>query len=124
MAAGAAGPPLLPGYQPLDLFVTVTDFHGHPERLRLHSPAEGAEREHRITLSFRKEAGVECQLAGQADLVFAARATASFPGAFPPFQVSELDKVLAAKERHWPGRETFLARALPRHVAIGDAKSA
>jgi patatin-related protein len=124
MAAGPAGPPLLPVYQPLDLFVTVTDFHGHPERLRLHSPPEVAEREHRITLSFRKEAGVECRLADQADLVFAARATASFPGAFPPFQVGELDKVLEMKQRAWPGRETFLARALPRHVAIGDVEGA
>jgi patatin-related protein len=124
MATGAPGAPLLPAYQPLDLFVTVTDFHGHPERLRLHSPAEVAEREHRITLSFRKEAGVECRLAEEADLVFAARATASFPGAFPPFQVRELDAVLEKKRRHWPGRETFLARALPRHVAIGDVDSA
>ncbi|MDB5694265.1 MAG: patatin-like protein [Alphaproteobacteria bacterium] len=124
MAAGPAGPPLLPAYQPLDLFVTVTDFHGHPERLRLHSPPEVTEREHRITLSFRKEAGVECRLAEQTDLVFAARATASFPGAFPPFQAGELDAVLAKQHRSWPGRETFLARVLPRHAAIGDAESA
>lgn len=124
MAAGPASPPLLPAYQPLDLFVTVTDFHGHPERLRLHSPSEALEREHRLTLAFRKEAGVQCRLAEQADLVFAARATASFPGAFPPFQVKELDAVLEKKRRPWPGRETFLARTLPRHVAIGDVESA
>jgi patatin-related protein len=124
MAAGPAGPPLLPAYQPLDLFVTVTDFHGHPERLRLHSPPEVTEREHRITLAFRKEAGIECRLAGQADLVFAARATASFPGAFPPFQVGELDAVLEKRGEAWPGRETFLARVLPRQVAIGDVEGA
>jgi patatin-related protein len=124
MAAGEVGPPLLPAYQPLDLFVTVTDFHGHPERLRLHSPPEVTEREHRITLSFRKEAGVECRLAERAELVFAARATASFPGAFPPFQVGELDKVLEDRGQSWPGRAEFLVRALPRHVAIDDAESA
>ncbi|HEY1604559.1 MAG TPA: patatin-like protein [Allosphingosinicella sp.] len=124
MATGPASPPLLPAYQPLDLFVTVTDFRGHPERLRLHSPPEAMEREHRITLSFRKEAGVECRLADRADLVFAARATASFPGAFPPFQVRELDAVLEERRQPWPGRETFLARVLPRHVAIGDVESA
>jgi patatin-related protein len=124
MAARPAGPPLLPIYQPLDLFVTVTDFHGHPERLRLHSPPEAVEREHRIILSFRKESGVECRLAEQADLVFAARATASFPGAFPPFQVGELDAALKKRGQPWPGRETFLAAALPRHVAIGDVESA
>src|SRR3546814_37976 len=43
MAAGPVGPPLLPHYQPLDLFVTVTDFHGPPERLRPPPPPEVAE---------------------------------------------------------------------------------
>src|SRR3954452_22419883 len=95
MAAGEPGPPPPPGSQPLDLFVTVTDFHGHPERLRLHSPAEASEREHRLTLSFRKEAGTECMFPEPVAFVFAARATAIFPGAFPPFQVAELDAVLA-----------------------------
>src|SRR4051812_39015678 len=124
MAAAPPGPPLLPGYQPLDLFVTVTDFHGHPEALRLHSPAAAEEREHRVILSFRKEAGETCRLADIADLVFAARATASFPGAFPPFRVGELDAVLAARGAAWPGRAAFLARALPRHAAAGDIDSA
>ncbi|MEA3036072.1 MAG: hypothetical protein QOH04_1837 [Sphingomonadales bacterium] len=124
MAAGPPGPPLLPDYQPLDLFVTVTDFHGHPETLRLHSPPVAEEREHRVTLAFRKEAGVECRLADPAELAFAARATASFPGAFPPFRVGELDAALAARGRAWPGRNAFLARALPRHFALGDADNA
>ncbi|HEY6916726.1 MAG TPA: patatin-like protein [Allosphingosinicella sp.] len=118
------GPPLLPAYQPLDLFVTVTDFHGYPERLRLHSPAEVVEREHRVTLSFRKEGGGLPRIADAPELAFAARATASFPGAFPPFQVKELDAALAARGQPWPGREAFLKRALPRHVAIGDVDSA
>jgi patatin-related protein len=124
MRAQAPGPPLLPDYQPLDLFVTVTDFHGHPERLRLHSPAEASEREHRLTLSFRKPAGTACGLAETAALVFAARATASFPGAFPPFQARELDAVLKARGGAWPGREAFLTRVLPRQAAIGEADSA
>ena len=34
MAKAPRGPRLLPAGQPLDLFVTVTDFRGHPERLR------------------------------------------------------------------------------------------
>jgi patatin-related protein len=124
MAKQPSGEPLLPDYQPLDLFVTVTDFHGHPERLRLHSPPEVTEREHRVTLAFRDDGGSERSLADSAALTFAARATASFPGAFPPFQVSELDKVLADTARSWPGRDAFLARALPRHAAIGDIQSA
>jgi Protein of unknown function (DUF3376) len=47
------------------------------------------------------------------DLVFAARATASFPGAFPPFTVAELDRVLAEDKRDWPERDAFLTRVLP-----------
>ncbi|MGS1017926.1 patatin-like protein [Allosphingosinicella humi] len=124
MAKGPVGPPLLPHYQPLDLFVTVTDFHGHPERLRLHSPPEVTETEHRLTLSFRDRGGVDRRLADAPELVFAARATASFPGAFPPFRVTELDEVLKSRERAWPGRAAFLRHALPRHWAIGDAENA
>ena len=115
MKRGETGPPLLPHYQPLDLFVTVTDFHGHPERLRLNSPAEVLETEHRLILSFRDNGGSERRLADPAELAFAARATASFPGAFPPFRVAELDEVLEKREQSWAGRETFLRRALPRH---------
>jgi patatin-related protein len=124
MAAGPAGPTLLPEHQPLDLFVTVTDFHGHPERLRLHSPPEVTEVEHRLILSFRKEAGPGAPLAEAPALAFAARATASFPGAFPPFRVGELDGVLAATGRAWTGRDAFLARALPHRTAIGDVEAA
>jgi patatin-related protein len=124
MDKGRPGPPLLPAYQPLDLFVTVTDFHGSPERLRLHSPEEVSEREHRLILSFRDEGGNGRRLADPAELAFAARATASFPGAFPPFQVGELDKVLAKREQAWPGRTAFLESALPRHVSAGDEETA
>ena len=124
MATGPRGAPLLPDYQPLDLFVTVTDFNGHPQRLRLHSPAEAAETEHRLILSFRDEGGSARRLAAAPELVFAARATASFPGAFPPFRVGELDGALARRGQHWPTRETFLEHALPRHSAIGNAESA
>lgn len=122
MAASPAGPPLLPHYHPLDLFVTVTDFYGYAERLRLNSPEEVIEQEHRLILVFRK-AGPG-PLADAAELTFAARATASFPGAFPPFQVGELDSVLGERNRAWPGRGDFLARALPRQTALGAAESA
>lgn len=124
MAAAPPGRPLLPAYQPLDLFVSVTDFNGYPERLRLNSPPEVIEREHRMTLSFRDPGGEGRRLADPASLAFAARATASFPGAFPPFRVAELDAALAARGDGWPERESFLARALPRHMAIGDADQA
>jgi patatin-related protein len=123
MAAGPAGPSLLPRFHPLDLFVTVTDFHGYPERLRLNSPPEVVEQEHRLILSFRRETG-EAELADAAELTFAGRATASFPGAFPPFQIAELDAVLAERGRAWPGRADFLKTALPQRSLTGDAQEA
>ena len=124
MAKGPTGDPLLPDYQPLDLFVTVTDFHGYPERLRLNSPPEVMETEHRLTFAFQDPGGGGRRLADSAELTFAARATASFPGAFPPFRVNELDQCLEKRRQDWPGRAAFLARALPRRAALGEAEEA
>ncbi|MFS0735869.1 patatin-like protein [Sphingomonas sp. 1P06PA] len=124
MAASPCGAPLLPDGQPLDLMVTVTDFHGHPERLTLNTPAEIVETEHRLTIGFSDRGEQSRTLGDAAALAFAARATASFPGAFPPFGVAEMDRVLAETRRGWPNRETFLASALPRHHAIGAAEKA
>lgn len=122
MAAAPAGPRLLPPGQPLDLFVTVTDFAGHPELLRLNSPKEVIETEHRLVLGFHDHGGD--RLADAAELVFAARATSSFPGAFPPFRVGELDAALADRGVAWPGRDAFLHRVLPRQAAVGMAEQA
>lgn len=116
MAAGTRTPPLLPPVQPLDLFVTVTDYHGAPERLHLHSPAEITETEHRLVIDFNDpgaDAGCDRHLADIAELTFAARATASFPGAFPPARIDEVDRVLKARGHAWPGRAAFLARIFP-----------
>src|SRR4051812_39710789 len=124
MEAGPRGDPLLPDYQPLDLFVTVTDFHGYAELLRLNSPPEVIETEHRLTLSFQDPGGAGRCLADPAELAFAARATASFPGAFPPFQVGELDRCLAERRQPWPGRAAFLERAMPQRAARGEAEEA
>ncbi|HEY0012648.1 MAG TPA: patatin-like protein [Allosphingosinicella sp.] len=114
MKREGTGAPLLPPGHPLDLSVTVTDFRGFPQRLRLNSPPEVLETEHRLTLSFRSEGGG--RLAPVPDLVFAARATASFPGAFPPFEAAELDAALESRGAAWPSRTAFLERALQRPV--------
>jgi patatin-related protein len=124
MAAAPRGPRLLPPGQPLDLFVTVTDFTGHPERLALHSPAEVMEIEHRLVFPFTDGGAAVDRLAHPAELAFAARATSSFPGAFPAFTVAELDGVLAARGRAWRGRERFLRRVLPRHALARAAETA
>ena len=124
MAASERGPRLLPPDHPLDLFVTVTDFTGHPERLRLNSPPEVVETEHRVVIDFCDSGEAVDTLAPLPELAFAARATSSFPGAFPPFTVAELDGVLKARRKGWPGRRQFLARVLPRQFAAGATDKA
>lgn len=117
MAAGTPGPPLIPPGLPLDLFVTVTDFNGRPERLALHSPAAIVETEHRLVIDFHGASG---GIGDPAELAFAARATASFPGAFPPTRIAEIDTVLAGRGAAWPGRAAFLARIFPRRAMRGQ----
>jgi patatin-related protein len=114
MAQGDAGPPLLPPGHPIDLFTTATDFAGHAQRIALHDPAWVEEREHRVDLGFQTKVGA-APLAPLPELVFAARATASFPGAFPPLQVAEIDALMALRGEAWPTRDAFLARILPAH---------
>lgn len=116
MAGAEATPPLLPPQQPLDLFVTVTDYHGAGVRLALHSPAEITETEHRLIFGFHSAGAApdgRRHLADPADLTFAARATASFPGAFPPARLSEVDALLAARGLDWPGRAAFITKNFP-----------
>src|SRR3546814_8406994 len=84
---------MIPEGHPLDLFVTVTDFDGHPERLRLNNPPEVVETEHRLNIGFPARGIADRTLGDIAELTLAARATASFPGAFPPLTVREWDKV-------------------------------
>ena len=114
--------PLIPPGLPLDLFVTVTDFHGRPEALTLHSPPSIVETEHRLIIDFQSSGeGMSPRTIGDpAELAFAARATASFPGAFPPAQVGEIDAVLAERKAAWPGRAAFLRRIFPRRAALGQ----
>lgn len=119
MAKGKRGPRLLPPGQPLDLFVTVTDFIGHPERIQLNSPPEVIETEHRVVVGFTDGGHDRDELAPVAELAFTARATSSFPGAFPAFRPAELDAVLEERGIDWPGRPAFLARILPRQAAAG-----
>lgn len=119
---GEQGPTLLPFGQPLDLFVSATDFYGYSESLRLHSPREVVETEHRLTFSFHSKGYAGVELASPPELAFAARATASFPGAFPPFRIDELDRVLAERNIYWPERDQWLRTALPKHYRQGIAE--
>ena len=117
-----AGPPLLPPGHPLDLLVTATDFNGHLEDLKLNSPPVVEESEHRLAIAFRRTAPAAHgeDLAERAELVFAARATASFPGAFPPLMLGEIDSLTAERGMTWLGRDAFLKRVMPSHWKRGQ----
>ena len=122
MAKATSGAPLVPPGHPVDLFVTTTDFRGHNELLRLNSPPVVEETEHRMPISFRGVAGEDTGhgLADPLELVLAARATASFPGAFPPLVLDEIDRLAASEGHHWDNRGEFLARIMPMHVRDGS----
>lgn len=118
MQASPTEDPLLPPGHPLDLYVTATDFHGYLSLLRLNSPPVVEESEHRMPIFFRSRtpgvAGVP--LANPLELAFAARATASFPGAFPPLQLKEIDRLAERDHHDWPERDEFLQRIMPNHL--------
>jgi patatin-related protein len=122
MATGETREPLLPPGHPLDLFVTTTDFRGHPQALRLNSPEQIEESEHRLSIGFRSAtpAGSGHALASPLELVLAARATASFPGAFPALQLGEIDALAAERGDLWPSRTAFVERVMPEHSHKGD----
>ncbi|TGX56022.1 patatin-like protein [Sphingomonas gei] len=124
MAAGPRYKRLLPAGQPLDLFVTVTDFRGHPEELRLNSPAHVIETEHRLVFRFTDHGAEGVAFADPAGLAFAARATSSFPGAFPPATVEEMDSFLAERGTAWPERDSFLESVLPQQWSDNRAENA
>jgi patatin-related protein len=114
MAAGERTPPLVPRLHPFDLFVTVTDYHGTPTALRLNSPPVVIEPEHRLVIGFGCPGDGDARYLGDDPaLVLAARATASFPGAFPPARASEVDALYRQRGIGWPERDAFLARILP-----------
>jgi patatin-related protein len=116
MDAGPQGPVLVPNGQPIDLFVSVTDFAGHSVPLALNSPALVTEDEHRLMLHFREDRRTGARLDDVPGLTAAARATASFPGAFPPFTLRELDRVLDKRGIAWPGRDAFIRTQMPTAV--------
>src|SRR5579863_9355869 len=107
---------LLPAGQRLDLFVTLTDHFGYRQLLETHDPPVIEEREHRHILHFgyrrwpNGEIETDFDLANAPALAFAARATSSFPGAFPPTQIVEIEQLLARRQIAWVGEQQFIAR--------------
>lgn len=117
----ASNESLLPPGTRLDLLVTVTDFRGLDRSIFIHDPPVVNEREHRGVIRFRLDHDKAGHLQSEFDLdslpslAFAARASASYPGAFPTAQLREMDDLLAARHTPWPARSRFLARNFSRY---------
>lgn len=114
---GRPGRSLIARGQTLDLFVTITDYNGVRRRIHLDDPDFVDEWDHRRIVNFHAAHRMRGYVDSQFDsdnipeLVFAARATSSFPGAFPPATVAEMERVLADQKLSWHNKEAFLARA-------------
>ena len=116
---------LLPAGQSLELFVTLTDYHGYRRNVQLHDPPQVEEREHRHVLRFACQHWPGGDIASDFDtdsapaLAFAARATSAFPGAFPPATLAEMDRLLTVRGIEWPGRRHFIDRGFAAYTAAG-----
>lgn len=125
-ATGAKWESLLPPGSRLDLLVTVTDFRGLERSIFIHDPPVVYEREHRHLLRFGLDHRRSGHLVSDFDvdnfpsLAFACRASASYPGAFPPVQVREMDDILAERHRPWPARADFLDRNFRHYRERGE----
>ena len=113
---------LMPSGQRLDLFVTVTDHYGYQQPVQIHDPPIIHEREHRHMLRFRYQRRPNGEVISDFDfenapaLAFAARATSSFPGAFPPTQISEMDELVARRGGHMAAPRANSSRAISRPI--------
>lgn len=121
----AKGRSLLPEGLPLDLFVTVTDFFGFTKETPIHDPPSVIEREHRQIIRFHYRQwppGVEHSDFDRDNvpaLAFAARATSSFPGAFPPAQLGECDHLIQHEGIVWKSRVDFLYKNFKPYLTSG-----
>jgi patatin-related protein len=81
-----------PGHQ-LSLFVPITDFQGYSRDIPLHDPRFVRDETHRHVMEFCFSSIDESDFKADSNdmLAFAARATSSFPGAFPPLSVADYE---------------------------------
>lgn len=115
---------LLPSGQGLDLFVTLTDFNGYQRTMQIHNPPIIHEREHRHQLHFRyrrRASGAvesDFEMINAPALAFAARATSSIPGVFPPARILEVDEFLRSRSIDWPRRAEFIAHNFENYAQM------
>ena len=62
---------------------------------------------------------VQANAAYAAPIAFAARATSAYPGAFPPAQIREVDRLLATGGREWTRRAEFMHSNFRRYERAG-----
>ncbi|WP_286830317.1 MULTISPECIES: patatin-like protein [Kordiimonas] len=123
MGHAESGHTLMPPGHKLDLFVSLTNFFGQPRRIKLHDPKEVLEHQHSVTLNFGfRQAATGTTVSDFGDdnipgLGFAARATSSFPGAFPPLRFKDLEDRLTARRQAWPARDIFLTKNFPALIS-------
>jgi patatin-related protein len=123
--AKGMGSSLLPIGHAFDLFVTMTDYHGYYEQVPIHDPPVIHEVEHRQLLQFGYRRRLDGQIESDLDLddipalAFAARATSSFPGAFPPSRIVDMDALVASRDATWRKRDAFIARNFRHHRMAG-----
>lgn len=116
---------LLPSGQALDLFVTLTDFFGIQHPMHIHDPPLIHERDHRHVLQFRYQRRADgsqdsdFDLGNAPALAFAARATSSIPGIFPPSQLMEIDQLATDLNDPWPRRSTFITENFHHYQSTG-----
>lgn len=116
---------LVPRRERLDLYVAVTDYYGYVEHVPIHDPPVIDEREHRHVLHFayghdeRGRPVSDFTMDDAPALAFAARATSSFPGVFPPARLAEIDEYLAGRGLGWSTRGAFVEANFAAQRAAG-----
>ena len=114
VASRRPGSSLLPEGQRLDVYASVTDLTGYPNRLRLNEALVATDRAHSAYCQLTHQGDGDCDFddGNLPALVWAARSSSSFAGAFPPFEHAELTSLLAERGQEWPGEERFLNESL------------
>lgn len=109
---------LMPHDQRLDVYASVTDLVGYRRDIELHHKLVARENDHGIfcRLTHKQTDAGRAQSDFRNDnlpaLVWAARASSSYTGAFPPFVHAEMQKVLQEREQQWPNEQGFLRNNL------------
>jgi patatin-related protein len=115
---------LVPDGLSLELFVTMTDLRGYRRFIRIKDRLIG-DRTHRVVMRFRYDGtgaesapeGNDFTAAQAGALSFAARATSSFPGAFPPIGLSSFERDLTTEGAGRDLNRAVVAGFLPAYRA-------